>query len=63
MTRFRIFMITKFGEKRTVDYVEASEIGQLNTNVVLLEDYGRVTYVVPSNCGVQEEIAGETDKS
>lgn len=56
-------MITKFGEKRTVDYVEASEIGQLNTNVVLLEDYGRVTYVVPSNCGVQEEIAGETDKS
>ena len=55
MIKFRVFMVTKFGEKKTVDYINAEQIGQLNVNAVLLNEEGRIVYIVPSNCGVQEE--------
>lgn len=55
MIKYRVFMVTKFGEKKTVDYVNAERIGQLNTNVVLTNEEGRISYIVPNNCGVQEE--------
>ncbi|MFA7204988.1 MAG: hypothetical protein WC102_01530 [Saccharofermentanales bacterium] len=55
MIKYRVFMVTEFGEKKTVDYVNAEQIGQLNTNAVLINKEGRIFYIVPSNCGVQEE--------
>lgn len=55
MIKYRVFVVTKFGEKKTVDYVNAEQIGQLNTNAVLINEEGRITYIIPSNCGVQEE--------
>jgi hypothetical protein len=61
MRKYRVFTVTKSGEKKTVDFVTAFEIKQLNANIALIGEYGRVVYVLPRNCGIQEDPKGDTD--
>jgi hypothetical protein len=61
MMRYRVFTITRSGEKKTIDFITASRIGQLNANATLINEYGKIAYVVPRNCGVQEDPRGDTD--
>lgn len=57
MNVFEVFHIGENGIKHLVEYVEAEEMGTTDGFIVLAID-GKISYVVPRNCGAKFHRSG-----